>query len=288
MEKAAHNKRGKASLRLQLTKMPLASKPVILKKTEQDNSRPKLVPLDNNCKPTAPAPAAGVGQPPAKNRDTDTTAKAMPLTRTRSSRPTTNTTRERGSSISSRVPSKDRGSTAVSHRATSKGTGRNKEERTGTAQPPNKAVQKKPEATRTTTTTTTTTTTILPQQAAQPSQEPPTTRPGLKPELPSSYTAISLPSPFTEEEAKDPQQCAEYVLDIYHNLLGAELDQVFRISPHLLRDQTQVEASHRRVLIDWLIQVHSSFGLLPDTLHVCLDILDRYLQVSEREPTLQI
>lgn len=35
----------------------------------------------------------------------------------------------------------------------------------------------------------------------------------------------------------------------------------------------------RALLIDWLIQVHSRFQLLPETLYMTVAILDRYLQV---------
>lgn len=81
-------------------------------------------------------------------------------------------------------------------------------------------------------------------------------------------------------ELNDPQQCTEYIRDIYENLLMAEREQIYRTMPVMLNQQSEVKETHRRVLVDWLIQVHQKFNLLPDTLHICIDILDRYLQVQ--------
>lgn len=39
----------------------------------------------------------------------------------------------------------------------------------------------------------------------------------------------------------------------------------------------------RSILIDWLIQVHNRFGLLQETLFLCVGILDRYLQQKIKE-----
>jgi hypothetical protein len=39
----------------------------------------------------------------------------------------------------------------------------------------------------------------------------------------------------------------------------------------------------RAVLVDWLIQVHLKFHFLPETLYLCVQILDTYLQVSKHD-----
>lgn len=36
----------------------------------------------------------------------------------------------------------------------------------------------------------------------------------------------------------------------------------------------------RAILVDWLVQVHSKFRLLQETLYMCVAIMDRFLQVS--------
>ena len=40
----------------------------------------------------------------------------------------------------------------------------------------------------------------------------------------------------------------------------------------------------RSVLIDWLVQVHEHFGLLPETLYLCVNIIDRFLSVRSVNP----
>lgn len=36
----------------------------------------------------------------------------------------------------------------------------------------------------------------------------------------------------------------------------------------------------RAILVDWLVQVHSKFRLLQETLYMCVAIMDRFLQVN--------
>ena len=37
----------------------------------------------------------------------------------------------------------------------------------------------------------------------------------------------------------------------------------------------------RAILVDWLVQVHSKFRLLQETLYMCVAIMDRFLQVRD-------
>lgn len=41
-----------------------------------------------------------------------------------------------------------------------------------------------------------------------------------------------------------------------------------------------VNSRMRGVLLDWLIEVHTQFGFMPETLYLATKILDRYLQVK--------
>jgi hypothetical protein len=43
----------------------------------------------------------------------------------------------------------------------------------------------------------------------------------------------------------------------------------------------------RRVLVDWMIQVHSKFNLLPETLFITINLLDRFTQKSCEVPNSQ-
>jgi hypothetical protein len=40
-------------------------------------------------------------------------------------------------------------------------------------------------------------------------------------------------------------------------------------------------SQNRAVLIDWLYQVHDRFKLLSDTFHMTIQLIDRYLQITD-------
>ena len=82
------------------------------------------------------------------------------------------------------------------------------------------------------------------------------------------------------KDGDDPQMCQEYVRDIYKNLLELEREESYTINKGFFEGKSEVQSWHRAVLVDWLIQVQRKFGLLQETLYICVDTLDRYLQVS--------
>ncbi|XP_040825498.1 G2/mitotic-specific cyclin-B2 isoform X2 [Ochotona curzoniae] len=51
------------------------------------------------------------------------------------------------------------------------------------------------------------------------------------------------------------------------------------INPHFL-DGRDINGRMRAILVDWLVQVHSKFRLLQETLYMCVAIMDRFLQVQ--------
>ena len=48
-------------------------------------------------------------------------------------------------------------------------------------------------------------------------------------------------------------------------------------NPHYMANQKDLAWKMRGILTDWLIQVHSRFRLLPETLFLCVNIIDRFL-----------
>jgi G2/mitotic-specific cyclin 3/4 len=48
-------------------------------------------------------------------------------------------------------------------------------------------------------------------------------------------------------------------------------------NPHYMDTQAEIQWSMRSVLMDWLIQVHHRFSLLPETLFLCVNYIDRFL-----------
>jgi G2/mitotic-specific cyclin-B, other len=45
-----------------------------------------------------------------------------------------------------------------------------------------------------------------------------------------------------------------------------------------LSKQTDINEKMRAILIDWLIEVHLKFKLLPETLFLTINMIDRYLE----------
>ncbi|XP_019072151.1 cyclin-A1-1 isoform X2 [Vitis vinifera] len=74
----------------------------------------------------------------------------------------------------------------------------------------------------------------------------------------------------------DPQFCATMACDIYKHLRASEARK--RPSTDFMeRIQKDVNASMRSILIDWLVEVAEEYRLVPDTLYLTVNFIDRYL-----------
>lgn len=84
-----------------------------------------------------------------------------------------------------------------------------------------------------------------------------------------------------KDDVENPQLVVEYVNDIYEYLRQLETIQGVR-EDYLNKSETKttILPKMRAVLVDWLIQVHSQFNLLQETLYLTVAILDRFLQNS--------
>ncbi|KAM3512827.1 hypothetical protein MY11210_003532 [Beauveria gryllotalpidicola] len=78
-----------------------------------------------------------------------------------------------------------------------------------------------------------------------------------------------------EEEAWDVSMVAEYGDEIFDYLHELEIKML--PNPHYMEMQTEIQWSMRSVLMDWLVQVHSRFALLPETLFLTVNYIDRFL-----------
>jgi hypothetical protein len=50
-----------------------------------------------------------------------------------------------------------------------------------------------------------------------------------------------------------------------------------------MKRQQHVNENVRAILIDWLINIHGKFKLLPETLFITINLIDRYLSVNRIE-----
>ncbi|KFY87509.1 hypothetical protein V500_06925 [Pseudogymnoascus sp. VKM F-4518 (FW-2643)] len=78
-----------------------------------------------------------------------------------------------------------------------------------------------------------------------------------------------------EDDMWDTSMVAEYGDEIFGYM--RELEIKLSPNPHYMDNQAEIQWSMRSVLMDWLIQVHHRFSLLPETLFLCVNYIDRFL-----------
>ncbi|KAJ1652875.1 B-type cyclin [Dispira simplex] len=80
------------------------------------------------------------------------------------------------------------------------------------------------------------------------------------------------------EEDIDPYDTTmvpEYAPEIFAYMRKLEVRML--PSPTYMDNQNELEWNMRGILIDWLVQVHHRFRLLPETLFLCVNYIDRFL-----------
>lgn len=78
-----------------------------------------------------------------------------------------------------------------------------------------------------------------------------------------------------DEDCDDPLMVAEYAHEIFDYLLTLEPTSL--PNPDYMEHQDELEWKTRSILVDWLIEVHTRFHLLPETLFLAINIIDRFL-----------
>ena len=81
---------------------------------------------------------------------------------------------------------------------------------------------------------------------------------------------------------RDPQTASDYAFDIYKNMkedetaLRIPADYLTRVQSH-----SEVKDTSRAFLIEWVIDVHRKFRLLPETLYVTVYLIDKFLSLKQ-------
>lgn len=91
------------------------------------------------------------------------------------------------------------------------------------------------------------------------------------PPTPAPVIEVSL----EDKAPSDPQSVQEYASDIIEQFFSSEARALPRSD--YMDMQTDVTGKMRMILIDWLIEVHSKYRLRPETLHLTVNLVDRYL-----------
>ncbi|KAL5606152.1 hypothetical protein BROUX41_006080 [Berkeleyomyces rouxiae] len=78
-----------------------------------------------------------------------------------------------------------------------------------------------------------------------------------------------------DDDFDDPLMVAEYANDIFEYLREIEPDTLPH--PDYMDVQDDLEWKTRAILVDWLVEVHTRFHLLPETLFLAINIADRFM-----------
>lgn len=102
-----------------------------------------------------------------------------------------------------------------------------------------------------------------------------------------SYQYSGPADDIDERDSEDPLCATTYVQDMYEHFRSKEMSTSVR--PVYMEDQQYINERMRSILVDWLVEVHLKFKLVPETLYLTVNIIDRYLSKTEvTRPKLQL
>jgi G2/mitotic-specific cyclin 1/2 len=100
--------------------------------------------------------------------------------------------------------------------------------------------------------------------------------------LATPQAAPRAPPPGVEdldaEDVEDPLMVSEYVHEIFDYL--REIEPETMANKDYMDNQPDLEWKMRGILVDWLLEVHTRFRLLPETLFLAVNIIDRFLSTK--------
>jgi cyclin B len=82
-----------------------------------------------------------------------------------------------------------------------------------------------------------------------------------------------------KEKKIDVQNADEYFDDICQELFSHE--DKYLVDPKYMSNQSDINHRMRAILIDWLIDVHLKYKLVPQTMYIAVNLIDRYLEKNE-------
>ncbi|CAG8462745.1 12162_t:CDS:2, partial [Ambispora leptoticha] len=80
-----------------------------------------------------------------------------------------------------------------------------------------------------------------------------------------------------KDDVNDPLMVSEYVVEIFEYL--HELEKETMPNPNYMEFQKELQWKMRVILVDWLVEIHNKLRLLPETLFLTVNIVDRFLSV---------
>ncbi|MED6180025.1 hypothetical protein PIB30_006515 [Stylosanthes scabra] len=82
-----------------------------------------------------------------------------------------------------------------------------------------------------------------------------------------------------DSEIKDPEVWSSYAPEIYNNIRVTELSRR-PMTKYMGELQQDISPNMRGILIDWLVEVTEEYNLVPDTLYLTVNLIDRYLSTK--------
>ena len=73
-----------------------------------------------------------------------------------------------------------------------------------------------------------------------------------------------------------PEEVAPYAKEIFKNLLKEEKRYI--PTAGYMKNQVDINYKMRAILVDWLVDVCLKFKLIPETLFLTVNLIDRYLE----------
>ena len=96
---------------------------------------------------------------------------------------------------------------------------------------------------------------------------------------PNSYQMTGTVDNIDDRDQNDPLCVTSYVNDMYNHFRMKET--VTSVRPIYMESQPHINQKMRSILVDWLIEVHLKFKLVPETLYLTVNLIDRYLERAE-------
>jgi Cyclin, N-terminal domain len=104
---------------------------------------------------------------------------------------------------------------------------------------------------------------------------------------PTSYQVTGNVDDIDERDKDDPLCSTAYVSDMYDHY--REKETITSVRPYFMQRQSHINERMRAILVDWLVEVHLKFKLVPETLYLTINLIDRYLDYTEvSRPKLQL
>jgi cyclin B len=81
----------------------------------------------------------------------------------------------------------------------------------------------------------------------------------------------------------NPLHCTSYINQMY-DIFGM-IEKEKKVNHEYMANQPYVNDRMRSILVDWLVEVHLKFKLVPETLYLAVNLVDRFLEKKEVKRT---